>query len=87
MLIHPHLKNSHCYINEIFYFTGSAQRLICTISYRFGGRGGSGMAQYARSEAELEQIMDGLHEQAVCRHTISEGLEGVGWGDGIWGMW
>ena len=38
------------------------------------------MAQYARSEAELEQIMDGLHEQAVWRHPIREGLEGVGKG-------
>ena len=30
--------------------------------------GRSGMAQYARSEAELEQIMDGLHEQEVERN-------------------
>ena len=27
------------------------------------------MAQYARSEAELEQIMDGLHEQEVCHNA------------------
>ena len=31
--------------------------------------GRSGMAQYARSEAELEQIMDGLHEQEVCHYA------------------
>ena len=29
------------------------------------------MAQYARSEAELEQIMDGLHEQEVCEYSKS----------------
>ena len=34
---------------------------------RFGSR--TGMAQYARSEAELEQIMDGLHEQEVCEYS------------------
>ena len=37
---------------------------------RFGSR--SGMAQYARSEAELEQIMDGLHEQEVIWYLVTE---------------
>ena len=59
----------------LFFSVGQGQGVAFTIFLLFffsraGTRSGN-VAGYARSEAELEQIMDGLHEQEVSFYFFS----------------